>query len=958
MALSYQNYTGDSVTTTFSIPFTYTDTSEISVTVDGVAQTGLTFPSASSVQLTSAPATSTLVQVKRTTDLTARAVDYVSGSVLTEEDLDNANIQVFHAVQESVDATGDTIALATDDKWDAQNKVIKNLANPVADTDAVNKQFISANLPNINTVAGIASDVTTVAGISSNVTTVAGNNTNVTTVGSNIASVNTVATNIADVITVANDLNEAISEIETAALDLQEATSEIDVVANSIANVDTVGAAIANVNLTAASITDVNTVAADITNVNTVAGSVTNVNTVAGDITNVNNVAGNATNINTVAGNNANVTTVATDIANVNTVATSIANVNSVGTNIASVINASNSISSINNFGDTYFVSATAPSSPTLGDLWFDTSSNVMKVYTATGFANAGSSVNGTSERQTYTATGGQTNFAATYDAGYVDVYLNGVKLISGTDFTATDGATIVLASGATAGDTVDIVAFGTFDVIDVGGSLTTLGIDNHNLVTVDGSGNVDVTGSVTSDGLTVDGNLSVDGGTIKLDGNYPVGTGNVALGNTALDSNVSGGSNTAIGADALTANTASYNTAVGHQAAYSNTTASFNAAFGFQSLRDNTTGADNTAIGGYQTLIQNTTGSYNTAVGRAALQANTTASNNTAVGYQAAYSNSTGSAITAIGQNALASSTTASNNVAVGQDSLYSLTTGTGNVVAGTAAARGMTTGNYNTVMGQEALKSNTTASYSVAVGTEAGVNSTGGSNTFIGWKAGVLTTSGGENTFLGRVAGSEITTGAKNTIVGSYNGNQGGLDIRTSSNNIVLSDGDGHPFLWGQGNNTLSINAISVNPTLVWRSAGTIKWYQFSQDGDSDNLRITSNFSTGVKLTTSATSWSSYSDERLKDIIEPIENAVEKVSSLRSVIGKYKTDEENTRRAFLIAQDLQDSLPEAVDDPDQDGMLSARYTDVIPFLVAAIKELSAKNDALEARIAQLEAN
>jgi cytoskeletal protein CcmA (bactofilin family) len=43
-----------------------------------------------------------------------------------------------------------------------------------------------------------------------------------------------------------------------------------------------------------------------------------------------------------------------------------------------------------------------------------------------------------------------------------------------------------------------------------------------------------------SADSLTVAGNLSVDGGTIKLDGNYPVGTGNVALGDTALDSNVS----------------------------------------------------------------------------------------------------------------------------------------------------------------------------------------------------------------------------------------------------------------------------------------------------------------------------------------------------------------------------------------------------------------------------------
>ena len=46
----------------------------------------------------------------------------------------------------------------------------------------------------------------------------------------------------------------------------------------------------------------------------------------------------------------------------------------------------------------------------------------------------------------------------------------------------------------------------------------------------------------------TVSGNLSVDGGTIKLDGNYPVGTSNVALGDAALDASLTGGTNTQLG--------------------------------------------------------------------------------------------------------------------------------------------------------------------------------------------------------------------------------------------------------------------------------------------------------------------------------------------------------------------------------------------------------------------------
>jgi len=40
---------------------------------------------------------------------------------------------------------------------------------------------------------------------------------------------------------------------------------------------------------------------------------------------------------------------------------------------------------------------------------------------------------------------------------------------------------------------------------------------------------------------------------------------------------------------------------------------------------------------------------------------------------------------------------------------------------------------------------------------------------------------------------AGSAVTSGYSNVILGGYTGNQGGLDIRTASNNVVLSDGDG---------------------------------------------------------------------------------------------------------------------------------------------------------------------
>lgn len=112
------------------------------------------------------------------------------------------------------------------------------------------------------------------------------------------------------------------------------------------------------------------------------------------------------------------------------------------------------------------------------------------------------------------------------------------------------------------------------------------------------------------------------------------------------------------------------------------------------------------------------------------------------------------------------------------------------------------------------------------------------------------------------------------------------------------------------------------------------------------------------GVRLANGGTSWASDSDERVKDIIEPITDAANKVSTLRAVIGKYKTDEEGIRRSFLIAQDVQAVLPEAVvAQPDEIGTLSLAYTDVIPLLVAAIKEQQALITTLTDRITALEA-
>ena len=285
---------------------------------------------------------------------------------------------------------------------------INTAAGSASDINTLVGQITPTN--NVSTLAGISGQISTVAGVASDITTVAGQITN--------NNLQTVASDIADVVAVANDL--------------QETTSEIDTVANAITNVDNVGN----------NISDVTTVAGQIAPTN-------NINTVSDGYQSSRTQHWQRQyrrkqhcDVQTVAGISAAVSTAATNVTQ---------------------------------FNETYHgPSASAPTSNvTVGDLWFDTTNNTMKVYNGTGWINSGSSVNGTSERVSYIVgtnsgsytSGSTTVFPVIYDAGFVDVYLRGIKLVNGSDFTATNGTTITLSSAAVASDPIDIVAYGTFQL-------------------------------------------------------------------------------------------------------------------------------------------------------------------------------------------------------------------------------------------------------------------------------------------------------------------------------------------------------------------------------------------------------------------------------------------------------------------------------------------------------------
>ena len=111
--------------------------------------------------------------------------------------------------------------------------------------------------------------------------------------------------------------------------------------------------------------------------------------------------------------------------------------------------------------------------------------------------------------RQNYTPTGIQTDFTfnSGYTVGLIDAYLNGVKLIEGNDYTASDGSTVGLTTAAIALDTLELVAYKAFNLGFVNSSVADFTVGTDLVVNGNATFNGTVTGAtvgITSAGYNV----------------------------------------------------------------------------------------------------------------------------------------------------------------------------------------------------------------------------------------------------------------------------------------------------------------------------------------------------------------------------------------------------------------------------------------------------------------------
>jgi len=126
----------------------------------------------------------------------------------------------------------------------------------------------------------------------------------------------------------------------------------------------------------------------------------------------------------------------------------------------------------------------------------------------------------------------------------------------------------------------------------------------------------------------------------------------------------------------------------------------------------------------------------------------------------------------------------------------------------------------------------------------------------------------------------------------------------------------------------------------------------------GSTGRIDVVAN-SAGVTLAAGATSWTAASDERLTDVTGTYDNALEDIKKIKPVKFTWKQHPEQGPQVGVIAQSVQDVVPEAVGSvhyvTDANDYLGVRYTELIPIMIAAIQEGTKRIEALEAQVGQL---
>ena len=172
---------------------------------------------------------------------------------------------------------------------------------------------------------------------------------------------------------------------------------------------------------------------------------------------------------------------------------------------------------------------------------------------------------------------------------------------------------------------------------------------------------------------------------------------------------------------------------------------------------------------------------------------------------------------------------------------------------------------------------------------------------------------------------------------------GNQ--IIIRGGSPTLFFQDADENSAML-HNNSGLFYILRGGNDTTSWSQVGGY-WPVYWNLGNND-----ATFGGAIWAAGNITA---YSDAKLKENVETITSALDKTLALRGVYYTLIRDETKTRKLGVIAQEVQEVVPEVVmlhqDKEDEEGTLSVDYGNMVGLLIEAIKELKAEIEELKAR-------
>ena len=420
---------------------------------------------------------------------------------------------------------------------------------------------------------------------------------------------------------------------------------------------------------------------------------------------------------------------------------------------------------------------------------------------------------------------------------------------------------------------------------------------------------------------------------------------GNIPIGENALSSAVNGLYGTVgIGKNAGTAlTTGSYTVAIGLDALKTSTTGGNNVAIGYVAGEDLTSNA-NVAIGAFS-LDGQTIGGENTALGYGTLSGTGTGADNTAVGAFAGFELTSANGCTFLGHNAGRETTTAVNSIAIGYNAAPNNQTGSYWTAIGPYAGGG--SGNYGVYLGRNAGNINTSGKdYQIAIGYETMNDCTGDYSVAIG----AFAMSDGDH--QRSVAIGYDALGRSSTSSPFYN--------------VAIGYEAGASIYSGDYNTIIGYEAVSSADNQYYLNNCTVLGNGATASSQSASNQITLGNSSITSLRCNDTSISTLSDERDKTAIEDLPYGLDFINDIRPVKFTWNRRDgsmSDKPEIGFIAQELYDAELShsstkytrlvSWENPEK---LEARPMATYPILVKAVQELSAKCDALEARIAELE--